>query len=67
MLCLRRLLHVDDIAAASIHLVKRDQNIYDVHTKPMLSHISVSTGVDCSIKALTETVARIVGFDREIV
>ena len=32
-----------------------------------LSHISVSTGVDRSIKELTETVARFVGFDREIV
>lgn len=27
----------------------------------------MSTGVDCSIKELTETVARFVGFDRKIV
>ena len=64
---MREFLHVDDMAAASIHVMELDQNIYDANTKPMLSHINVGTGVDCSIKELTETIAKVVGFDGEIV
>ena len=33
----------------------------------MLSHINVGTGIDCSIKELTETVANIVGYNGKIV
>jgi GDP-L-fucose synthase len=29
----------------------------------MLNHINVGTGVDCTIKELVETVAKVVGFD----
>ncbi|MCH8502329.1 MAG: NAD-dependent epimerase/dehydratase family protein [Aliidiomarina sp.] len=36
-------------------------------TQPMLSHINVGTGVDCTIKELTGTVAKVVGFEGEIV
>jgi len=43
-----------------------DQVTYDANTQPMLSHINVGTGVDCTIRELVETVARVVGFDGEI-
>jgi GDP-L-fucose synthase len=33
------------------------------HTLPMLSHINVGTGVDCTIAELAETVARVTGFN----
>ncbi|MGV6857554.1 MAG: GDP-L-fucose synthase family protein, partial [bacterium] len=37
----REFLHVDDMAAASIHVMKLDQDTYNKHTQPMLSHINV--------------------------
>ena len=39
-----------------------DREIYLRETQPMLSHINVGTGVDCTIRELTETVAKVVGF-----
>ena len=32
----------------------------------MLSHINVGTGIDCTIRELVETVARVVGFNGEV-
>ena len=59
---MREFLYVDDMAAASIHVMNLDKNIYDENTHPMLSHINVGTGVDCTIRELVETVAKVVGF-----
>ncbi|MGO4301322.1 GDP-L-fucose synthase [Leifsonia sp. RAF41] len=58
----REFLHVDDMAAASVHLMELDASIYRAHTSPMLSHVNVGTGVDCSIRELAETLARVTGF-----
>jgi GDP-L-fucose synthase len=33
----------------------------------MLSHLNVGTGVDCSIRELAETVARVTGFGNRLV
>jgi GDP-L-fucose synthase len=44
-----------------------DREIYQAHTQPMLSHINVGTGVDCTIRELTETVAEVIGYEGEIV
>jgi GDP-L-fucose synthase len=59
---LREFLHVDDMAAASVHLMELDSSIYRAHTSPMLSHVNIGTGVDCSIRELAETLARVTGF-----
>lgn len=64
---MREFLHVDDMAAASVHVMELDKENYDQHTAPTLSHINVGTGVDCTIRELTETVAKVVGFEGEIV
>ncbi|TCS41938.1 GDP-L-fucose synthase [Reinekea marinisedimentorum] len=64
---MREFLHVDDMAAASVHVMELDKPAYDANTQPMLSHINVGTGVDCTIKELTETVAKVVGFKGDIV
>lgn len=64
---MREFLHVDDMAAASIFVMELDNATYEANTEPMLSHINVGTGVDCSIKELTETVARVVGYRGEVV
>ena len=63
---MREFLHVDDMAAASIYVMKLEQSVYDANTEPMLSHINVGTGVDCTIRELVETVAKVVGFAGEI-
>ncbi|UTW07493.1 GDP-L-fucose synthase [Pseudomonas benzenivorans] len=59
---MREFLHVDDMAAASIHVMQLDEVTYQAHTQPMLSHINVGTGTDCTIRELAETVARVTGF-----
>ena len=59
---MREFLHVDDMAAASVHVMELDDETYRTHTQPMLSHINVGTGVDCTIRELAETMARVTGF-----
>lgn len=64
---MREFLYVDDMAQASIFVMNLDREIYNQHTQPMLSHINVGTGVDCTIKELTETVAKVVGYTGKII
>lgn len=59
---MREFLHVDDMASASVHVMELDAETYQGHTQPMLSHINVGTGVDCTIRELAETVAKVIGF-----
>jgi GDP-L-fucose synthase len=58
----REFLHVDDMAAACVFVMQLDREAYERHTQPMLSHINVGTGVDCTIRELAETVAKVTGF-----
>lgn len=64
---MREFLHVDDMAAASVFVMNLDDATYQAHTRPMLSHINVGTGVDCTIRELAETVARVTGFKGRLV
>ncbi len=64
---MREFLHVDDMAAASLHVMELDTATYEANTQAMLSHINVGTGQDCTIKELVETVAKVTGFKGEIV
>ncbi|WP_439856562.1 GDP-L-fucose synthase [Pseudomonas yamanorum] len=59
---MREFLHVDDMAAASVHVMELGSADYQNNTQPMLSHINVGTGVDCTIRELAETVAKVTGF-----
>jgi len=63
---MREFLYVDDMAAASIHVMNLDKESYESYTSPMLSHINVGTGVDCTIRELVETVAKVTGFEGAI-
>lgn len=63
---MREFLYVDDMAAACIHIMNLESEIYSLHTKPMLSHINVGTGVDCTIKELAETIAEVTEFKGEL-
>jgi GDP-L-fucose synthase len=59
---MREFLHVDDMATASIHVMNLSQEIYSANTEPMLGHINVGTGIDCTIKELAETIAKVSNF-----
>lgn len=64
---MREFLYVDDMAAASIHVMELEDKIYQENTQPMLSHINVGTGIDCTIREMAETMAAVVGFKGQIV
>lgn len=64
---MREFLHVDDMAAACIHVMGLGSGIYAENTEPMLSHINVGTGNDCTIKELAELVAKVTGFKGKLV
>jgi GDP-L-fucose synthase len=63
---MREFLYVDEMAEASIFVMNLDNETYQRETEPMLSHINVGTGIDCTIKELTETVAKVVGYQGKI-
>ncbi len=63
---MREFLHVDDMAQASIFVMNLDNTIYQMHTSPMLSHINVGTGKDCTIKEMAETMSTVIGFKGKI-
>jgi len=63
---MREFLHVDDMAAACVHVMELDVERYRQHTQPMLSHINVGTGVDCTISELAHTIARVVGYKGDL-
>ncbi len=63
----REFMHVDDMASACVYVMELEDSIYQAHTKPMLSHINVGTGVDCTIGELAETIAKVTNFEGKLV
>ena len=63
----REFLHVDDMAAACLHVMDLPLVDYQQHTQAMLSHINVGTGLDCTIRELAETMAQVTGFTGQLV
>lgn len=62
----REFLYVDDMAAASVHVMHLPKATYEQHTQPMLSHINVGCGHDITIRDLAETIARVIGYQGDI-
>ena len=62
----REFLYVDDMAAASVHVMDLDKATYDQHTQPMLSHINVGCGDDVTIRDLAAAIGKTVGYQGEI-
>ena len=62
----REFLYVDDMAAASVHVMQLPKTIYDQHTSPMQSHINVGSGSDVTIAELAQSIAQTVGYAGQI-
>ena len=62
----REFLYVDDMAAASVHVMNLSKSTYSQHTQPMLSHINVGCGQDVTILEVAQAVARTVGYNGPI-
>ena len=58
----REFLYVDDMAAASVHVMNLSKVILDAHTQPMQSHINVGFGDDITIKELALAVGKTVSY-----
>ncbi len=63
---MREFLYVDDMADASIFILKLEKEKYLENTKPMLSHINVGTGKDTTIQKVAEIMKEVTGFKGEI-
>jgi GDP-L-fucose synthase len=64
---MREFLHVDDMAAACVHVLSLPREVYDAHTLPQQSLINVGYGSDVSIAELARLVGKVVGYSGEIV
>jgi len=62
----REFLYVDDMAAASVHVMNMPKSVYEQFTQPMLSHINVGCGQDVTILELAQAVAGTVGYTGQI-
>ena len=58
----REFLYVDDMATASVHVMKLSPSLYQQHTQPMLSHINVGYGDDVTIRELAQAIGDTVGY-----
>ena len=63
---LREFLHVDDMAAASVFVMNLSKSEFDKQTEVMQSHLNVGSGVEMSIRELSETIANAVEFKGDI-
>jgi GDP-L-fucose synthase len=59
---MREFLHVDDMAAACVFVMNLDKPTLEEVTQPMLSHINIGTGEDCTIGELAELIKQVVDF-----
>lgn len=62
----REFLHVDDMAAACVHIMDLPESRYWSAVSDHSSHVNVGCGTDISIAGLAELIARVTGFDGQI-
>lgn len=63
----REFLYVEDMASACLHVMDLPVSEWRETVDPMLSHINVGTGEDCTIRELADAIARVTGFSGRIV
>jgi GDP-L-fucose synthase len=62
----REFLYVDDMAAASVHVMNLDKSTYTKNISPMQSHINIGYGDDLTIANLTKIISKTVGYSGSI-
>ncbi|MFL9911357.1 GDP-L-fucose synthase family protein [Paraburkholderia sp. RL17-337-BIB-A] len=62
----RELLYVDDLAIAAVEIMQIQLDQWKKDCEASFSHINIGTGVDSSIAELAQTIARVVGFEGEV-
>lgn len=62
----REFLYVDDMAAASLHVMNLSLEAYRAETQTMQSMINVGFGSDVTIAELAQTVARVIGYKGDV-
>jgi len=63
----REFLHVDDMADACIFVLSLSDEAMGKVTTPMVSHLNIGSGAEVTIRELAEMIARVVGFEGELV
>lgn len=63
----REFLYVDDLAIASVFVMDLPSNVYRSQVSAQLSHLNVGYGDDITIAELSQTVARVVGYQGHLV
>ena len=59
---MREFLYVDDMAAASVHVMNLPKTTFYKHLSTMPSHINLGYGSDVSIAEAAQTIAQVVGY-----
>ena len=62
----REFLYVEDMAAASLHVMQLPKGLYEQHTQPMQSHINVGSGSEVTIADLAHHISSTVGYTGQI-
>jgi GDP-L-fucose synthase len=62
----REFLYVDDMAAASVHVMNLSPAVYAEQTEPMQAHINVGAGSDVTIAELARKIAAVTGYGGDI-
>jgi GDP-L-fucose synthase len=62
----REFLHVDDMAAATLHVMNLPKPLYDQTVDPLHRHINVGSGDELSIAQLALAIAQAVGYGGEL-
>ena len=64
---MREFMFIDEMAAASLHVMELDSALYKTYTQPGLSHINIGTGVDYTISDVAKIIANVIGYKGTIV
>lgn len=62
----REFMHVDDLAAACLHIMSISKQNLQSLTDPRCSHINIGTGIDCSIRELAGYLRTVSGFNGDL-
>lgn len=63
----REFLHVDDMADACIFIMEMQKDTYRQSTELQSSHVNIGTGVDISIRDLSDLIAKMIEYEGSVV